>query len=68
MNHNHTAKAAAEFRELERLYPDTQICALCLGHGLFVMNNFKEALPELQKAAQLDPADPRPHADLGANP
>jgi tetratricopeptide (TPR) repeat protein len=29
------------------------------------MNNFKEALRELQKAAQLDPTDPGPHIDLG---
>lgn len=49
--------AVAEFRELEKIAPDFQICQKCLAAALHAIGEDKEALEHYRKAAQLDPTD-----------
>jgi len=57
--------AVKEFREMEKRFPDFEICHVCLGHGLAWDNDLKGAEEEFRKAIKLDPSDANPHAGLG---
>lgn len=57
--------AVKEFREMERRFPDFEICHVCLGHGLAWDNDLKGAEEEYRKAIKLDPSDADPHVGLG---
>jgi len=57
--------AVQEFREMEKRFPDFEICHVCLGHGLAWDNDLKGAEEEFRKAIKLDPSDANPHAGLG---
>jgi len=58
-------KAVEEFREMEKKFPNFEICHVCLGHGLAWEDDLKGAEEEFRKAMKLDPADPDPHVGLG---
>jgi tetratricopeptide (TPR) repeat protein len=62
---NFNAQAVIEFRELEALAPDSEICHLCLGGALYGSSDFKGAEKEYGIAAKLDPSDSQPHIRLG---
>jgi len=49
--------AVVEFRELEKVAPDFQVCQKCLADALYASGEQKEALEHYRKAAQLDPTD-----------
>jgi len=57
--------AVKEFREMEKRFPDFEICHVCLGHGLAWDNDLKGAEEEFRKTIKLDPSDANPHAGLG---
>ena len=57
--------AVKEFQEMEKRFPDFEICHVCLGHGLAWDNDLKGAEEEFQKAIKLDPSDANPHTGLG---
>jgi len=57
--------AVKEFREMEKRFPDFEVCHVCLGHGLAWDNDLKGAVEEFQKAIKLDPSDASPHVGLG---
>ncbi len=58
--------AIAELRELETMFPNFEVCHLCLGRGLLWKGDAQGAEAEFLKAAAIDPADPTPHRDLAA--
>lgn len=58
-------EAVQEFRELEKMFPDFEMCHLCLAHGLERMGDQAGAEAEYMKASALDPWDPHTHIGLG---
>src|SRR2546427_1908306 len=58
--------AVREYRELEAMAPDSEVCHVCLGSALYGTSDFKGAEQEFRKAAQLNPSDPIPYVYLGA--
>ena len=65
MNHGFPADAVVEIRELEKLYPDAEMCHESLGMALYRSWDLKGADAEFRLAAQLDPSDAAPHVGLG---
>lgn len=57
--------AIVELKELEKLFPDFEMCHVCLGRGLVWAGETQGAEAEFRKAAKLDPSDPEPHSGLG---
>jgi tetratricopeptide (TPR) repeat protein len=57
--------AVAEFRELERLAPDFELCHRCLAGALNATGDQPGAMEEYRKAAELDPTDYQIPLDLG---
>ena len=55
----------AELKELEKQFPEFEVCHVCLGKGLAWAEDIKGAKGEFRKATELDPADPEPHSGLG---
>jgi Flp pilus assembly protein TadD len=60
MNHGRDAEAVVEFRELVKLYPNSEMCVASLALGLYKMADFQGAQTEFQRAAELDLSDPCP--------
>ncbi len=58
-------EAVRELRELERMFPDFEMCHLCLAHGLALMGDKGGAEAEYMKASALEPSDPETHRGLG---
>ena len=58
-------EAVRELRELERMFPDFEMCHLCLAHGLALMGDKAGAEAEYMKASALEPSDPETHRGLG---
>lgn len=58
-------EAIRELQELEKMFPDFEMCHVCLGKGLAWAGDIPGAEAEYRKAAELDPADPETHAGLG---
>jgi tetratricopeptide (TPR) repeat protein len=50
-------EAIAELQEMEKLFPESEVCHLCLARGLLWRGDTKAAEAEFQKATQLDPSD-----------
>ena len=65
-NHNFNAEAVLEFRELEKDFPDVEVCHYCLGLALHKTWDLVGAEKEFLLAAQMDPSDPLPHVGLAA--
>lgn len=59
------AEAVQEFRALEQLYPDSEMCAVSLGQAYFAAVDFDNAEREYKRAISLDPSDSMPHVDVG---
>ena len=59
------AAAITELRELETLFPNFQMCHVCLGKALLWKGDAQGAEAQFRKAAELDPSDPEPHSGLG---
>jgi tetratricopeptide (TPR) repeat protein len=57
--------AMAELLELEKKFPDFEMCHICLGNGMDWAGDEKGAETEYRLAAKLDPSDPEPHLGLG---
>jgi tetratricopeptide (TPR) repeat protein len=58
-------EAIKELRELEKMFPDFEMCHVCLAHGLIWQGDMAGAEAELKKAEQLEPTDPEPHTEMG---
>ena len=58
-------EAVGELRELEKMFPDFEMCHACLAHGLESMGDRAGAEAEYMKASALDPSDPHTHIGLG---
>jgi tetratricopeptide (TPR) repeat protein len=58
-------EAIAELQEMEKLFPESEVCHLCLARGLLWRGDTKAAEAEFQKAIHLDPSDSQPHMSLG---
>jgi len=48
--------AIVELRELEKLFPNFEMCHVCLGQGLLWAGDVPGAEAEFRKAAELDPS------------
>lgn len=59
------AVAIVEMRELEKKFPDFQVCHVCLGNALLWTDDVKGAEEEYRIAVKLDPTDSSPHIGLG---
>lgn len=49
--------AVAEFRELEKIAPDSQMCHKCMAGALYATGDRQGAEAEYRKAAEIDPTD-----------
>lgn len=58
-------EAVVELRELEKMFPDFEMCHICLGKGLAWTGDTAAAEAEYRLAAKLDPSDSEPHTGLG---
>jgi tetratricopeptide (TPR) repeat protein len=58
-------EAIAELQQMEKLFPESEVCHLCLARGLLWRGDTKAAEAEFQKAIRLDPSDSQPHMSLG---
>lgn len=58
-------EAVRELRELEKMFPNFEMCHLCLAHGLESMGDKAGAEAEYIKASALEPSDPETHRGLG---
>src|SRR5579864_681753 len=58
-------EAVRELREMEKMFPDFEMCHLCLAHGLESMGDKAGAEAEYVKASALEPSDPQTHIGLG---
>jgi len=58
--------AIQELRELEKKFPDFEMCHICLGNGLLWDNDAAGAEAEYRIAMKLDPSDPKAHEGLGS--
>ncbi|MGO9086830.1 MAG: tetratricopeptide repeat protein [Candidatus Sulfotelmatobacter sp.] len=57
--------AVLELRELERKFPDFEMCHVCLGNALAAENDVDGAEAEYRMVIKLSPADPDGHVGLG---
>jgi len=57
--------AVKHFREMERRFPNFEICHVCLGNALLGSDDLKGAELEFQKATKLEPGDASPYVGLG---
>lgn len=57
--------AIKEMQELEKRFPNFEMCHICLGRALESQGDMKAAEAEFRKALELDPADPDGHQGLG---
>jgi len=60
------AAAISELQELEKRFPDFEVCHICLGRALAWQGDTKAAEAEFQKANELDPSDPDGRRGLGS--
>ncbi|HLV86971.1 MAG TPA: tetratricopeptide repeat protein [Candidatus Sulfotelmatobacter sp.] len=58
--------AITELQELEKRFPDFEVCHICLGRALSWQGDTKSAEVEFRKANELDPTDPDGHRGLGS--
>ena len=58
-------EAVRELQELEKKFPDFEMCHVCLGKGLAWTGDIAGAEAEYRTAAKLDPSDPETHTGLG---
>lgn len=58
-------EAIAELQELEKRFPNFEMCRVCLGNALVWAGDNARAEAEYRAAEKLDPADPSPHLGLG---
>ncbi len=58
--------AIQELQELERRFPNFEMCHICLGRALAWQGDRKAAEGEFRKANELDPTDPDGHRGLGS--
>ena len=63
--HSDPQAAAIELQELAKLFPDFEVCHVCLGSALRSTGNAEGAQAEYRKAIDLNPSDPEPHMGLG---
>jgi tetratricopeptide (TPR) repeat protein len=49
--------AVAEFRELEKIAPDSQVCHKCMAGALYATGDRQGAVEEYRKAAEMEPTD-----------
>lgn len=59
-------EAIKELQELERLFPNFEVCHICLGRALVWQGDVKTAEVEFRKANELDPTDPNGHRGLAS--
>jgi tetratricopeptide (TPR) repeat protein len=57
--------AIVELREMEKQFPDAELCHVCLGNALVWASDIPGAQAEYHSAERLDPSDPEPHSGLG---
>ena len=57
--------AIEEMQELEKRFPNFEMCHICLGRALESQGDMKTAEVEFRKALDLDPADPDGYQGLG---
>jgi tetratricopeptide (TPR) repeat protein len=57
--------AIVEWRELEKMFPGSEMCHLCLAKELAWTGDLAGAEAEYRKAEELDPSDPEPYTGLG---
>lgn len=57
--------AITELKELERRFPNFEVCHICLGRALAWQGDTKGAEEEFRKADKVDPSDPDGHRGLG---
>jgi tetratricopeptide (TPR) repeat protein len=58
-------EAITELRELEKMFPNFEVCHVCLGKALAWNQDIAGAEAEFLKAEQLDPSDSEPYSGLG---
>jgi len=58
--------AIQELQELEKRFPNFEMCHICLGRALAWQGDSKAAEAEFRKANELDPTDPDGHRGLGS--
>jgi Flp pilus assembly protein TadD len=66
LNHGFAPEAVLEFRDMEKIFPDSDMCHFCLGMALQRTGDFKGAEAEYSTAIQLDPTDAKPLVGLGS--
>ena len=59
-------EAIKELQELERLFPNFEVCHICLGRALVWKGDLRTAEAEFRKANELDPTDPNGHRGLAS--
>lgn len=60
------SQAIQELQEMEKKFPNSEVCHICLGRGLAWQGDTKAAEAEFRMANDIDPTDPDGHRGLGS--